>query len=139
VIEVKVSGTHEIEIRGSGVQTRSFMYIDDCLKGIDFIMNSEILEPINLGSSESVTVNQLVDIVEEIAGIKLKRRYDLSAPKGCKWAKFGQHADSKIARVAAGCPAADRHGKNLPLDYDQYLACGRGDATVVRESFAASD
>jgi len=62
-----------------------------------------------------VTVNQLVDIVEEIAGIKLKRRYDLSAPKGVN-GEFGQHADSKVARVAAGYPAADRLGKNLPLD-----------------------
>src|SRR5882762_5147888 len=66
VIEAKLSGKHEIEIWGPGEQTRSFMYIDDCVKGIDLIMNSGILEPINLGSSEAVTVNQLVDIVEEI-------------------------------------------------------------------------
>jgi len=58
------------------------MYIDDCVKGIGMIVESEILEPINLGSSEAVSINQLVDIVEDIAGIKLKRHYDLSAPKG---------------------------------------------------------
>src|SRR5579864_2318835 len=73
VIEAKLAGKHEIDIWGTGHQTRSFMYIDDCLEGIQKIMNSEILEPINLGSSEAVTINQLVDIAENIAGIKLKR------------------------------------------------------------------
>src|SRR5271166_1577050 len=82
VIEAKLTGRHEIEIWGNGHQTRSFMYIDDCIKGIDLIMNSNIIEPINLGSSEAVSINQLVDIVEDIAGIKLKRSYDLNAPKG---------------------------------------------------------
>jgi len=81
VIEAKISGKHEIEIWGSGNQTRSFMFIDDCSEGIQKIMDSDILEPINLGSSEAVTINQLVDITEAIAGIKLKRNYDLSAPK----------------------------------------------------------
>ena len=82
MIEAKQSGRHEIEIWGNGKQTRSFMYIDDCLHGVLAILESEIQEPINLGSSELVTVNQLVDIVEEIAGIKLSRSYNLSAPKG---------------------------------------------------------
>ena len=82
VIEAKRSGKHEISIWGDGKQTRSFMYIDDCLKGTQMIMNSDIDEPMNLGSSELVTINQLVDVVEDIAGIKLKRSYDLSAPKG---------------------------------------------------------
>jgi GDP-D-mannose 3', 5'-epimerase len=82
VIEAKSSGKHEIEIWGDGKQTRSFMYIDDCTQGSRSIMESEIHEPINLGSSELVTINQLVDIAEEIAGIKLKRNYKLDAPKG---------------------------------------------------------
>ena len=82
VIEAKTSGKHEIEIWGDGNQTRSFMYIDDCTKGTQMFMESEIHEPLNLGSSELVTINQLVDIVEEIAGIKLKRKYKLDAPKG---------------------------------------------------------
>ncbi len=82
VITAKESGKHEIEIWGDGKQTRSFMYIDDCVEGILKITNSNILEPINLGSDEVVTINGLVDIVEEIAGIKLKRNYNLSAPKG---------------------------------------------------------
>ncbi len=82
VLEAKASGKHEIEIWGDGNQTRSFMYIDDCLKGTVAITESDIHYPINLGSSELVTINQLVDIVEEIAGVKLHRKYKLDAPKG---------------------------------------------------------
>ncbi|MGD0681322.1 MAG: NAD-dependent epimerase/dehydratase family protein [Terracidiphilus sp.] len=94
VIEAKISGRHEIEIWGSGNQTRSFMYVDDCTRGIQAIVESEIHEPINLGSSELVTINQLVDIVEEIAGIQLKRSYDLNAPKGVN----GRNSDNTKIR-----------------------------------------
>src|SRR5260370_1354915 len=94
VIEAKISGKHEINIWGSGQQTRSFMYIDDCLKGIHLIIDSDILEPINLGSSEMVSINELVDIVEDIAGIKLKRTYDLSAPKGVN----GRNSDNTLIK-----------------------------------------
>jgi nucleoside-diphosphate-sugar epimerase len=82
VLEAKSSGSNEIEIWGDGRQTRSFIYIDDCIEGIASIFESDIREPINLGSSELVTINQLVDVVEEIAGTKLQRKYNLSAPKG---------------------------------------------------------
>ncbi len=82
VIAAVVSGKHDIEIWGDGTQTRSFMYIDDCVKGIEKITHSNILEPINLGSSELVSINQLVSIAEEIAGVKLIRHYKLDAPKG---------------------------------------------------------
>src|SRR5262249_52371877 len=92
VIQAKVSGKHEIEIWGDGHQTRSFMYIDDCLKGTQAILNSDILEPINLGSNELVTINGLVDMVEAIAGIKLKRSYNLKAPKGVN----GRNSDNTL-------------------------------------------
>src|SRR5260221_6939686 len=82
VIQAKLSGQQEIEIWGDGNQTRSFMYIDDWLKGIRMIIDSDFVEPINSGSSELVSINQLVDIVEEIAVTKLKRKYNLSEPKG---------------------------------------------------------
>jgi len=84
VIQAKLGGQHEIEIWGDGEQTRSFMYIDDCLQGVQTIMASDIIEPINLGSAEMVSINQLVDIVEEIAGIHLQRNYKLDAPKGVR-------------------------------------------------------
>jgi GDP-D-mannose 3',5'-epimerase len=82
VIAAKLSGKHEMEIWGDGHQTRSFMYIDDCLQGTQKLTASDIIEPLNIGSSELVSINQLADIVEDIAGIKLKRTYNLSAPKG---------------------------------------------------------
>jgi nucleoside-diphosphate-sugar epimerase len=92
VAEAKLSGSHEIEIWGDGEQTRSFMYIDDCVEGTRKIMTSEIAEPINLGSSEMVTINELVDIVEQIAGIEVSRRYDLDAPKGVR----GRNSDNTM-------------------------------------------
>ncbi|WP_158942903.1 NAD-dependent epimerase/dehydratase family protein [Granulicella sp. S190] len=92
VIEAKHSGKHEIEIWGDGKQTRSFMYIDDCTKGVQMITESDIHEPLNLGSDELVTINQLVDIAEDIAGIKLKRNYNLSAPKGVN----GRNSDNTL-------------------------------------------
>tara|TARA_R110000868_G_scaffold55198_6_gene171747 strand:- start:5 stop:976 length:972 start_codon:yes stop_codon:yes gene_type:complete len=82
VIKAKITGNHEIEIWGDGNQTRSFMYIDDCIKGSTMLMQSDFRDPINIGSSEKVTINQLVEIAENIAGIKLKRKYKLDAPKG---------------------------------------------------------
>jgi GDP-D-mannose 3', 5'-epimerase len=94
VLEAKHSGSHEIEIWGDGKQTRSFMYIDDCTKGTQMIFESDVHEPLNLGSDELVTINQLVDIVEEIAGVKLKRNYNLSAPKGVN----GRNSDNTLIK-----------------------------------------
>jgi GDP-D-mannose 3',5'-epimerase len=98
VITAKLSGKHEIEIWGDGKQTRSFMYIDDCLKGTQMLTASDIIEPLNIGSSELVSINQLVDIVEEIAGIKLKRNYNLSAPKGVN----GRNSDNTKIKALMG-------------------------------------
>lgn len=82
VAQAKLDGTREIEIWGDGNQTRSFQYIDDCVYGSQLIMNGDVTEPLNLGSSELVSINRLVDLVEDIAGVKLRRTYNLSAPKG---------------------------------------------------------
>lgn len=98
VIEAQISGKDEIEIWGDGHQTRSFMFIDDCLKGTQAILKSEILEPLNLGSDELVSINQLVDIVEGIAGIKLKRNYNLKAPKGVN----GRNSDNTLIKKSLG-------------------------------------
>ena len=98
ILDAKHSGKHEIEIWGDGKQTRSFMYIDDCTKGTQMIFNSDIREPLNLGSDELVTINQLVDIVEDIAGIKVKRNYNLSAPKGVN----GRNSDNTLIQEKLG-------------------------------------
>jgi GDP-D-mannose 3',5'-epimerase len=94
VITAKLSGRQELEIWGDGHQTRSFMYIDDCLKGTQMLTASDFVDPINIGSSELVSINQLADIVEEIAGVRLKRNYNLSAPKGVN----GRNSDNTLIR-----------------------------------------
>jgi GDP-D-mannose 3', 5'-epimerase len=98
VIAALESGGDEIEIWGDGHQTRSFMYIDDCLLGIDRIMHSEIAEAINLGSSELVSINGLVDLVESIARVKLRRRHKLDAPKGVN----GRNSDNTLIQQLLG-------------------------------------
>ena len=137
VIEAKVSGKHEIEIWGPGDQTRSFMYADDCIKGLDLIMHSEILEPINLGSTEAVSINQLVGIVEGIAGIKLKRKYDLSAPKGVNGRNSENTLIKKYLNWEPDTSLRTGLEKTYAWIYDQYLARERGAAGVVRESAAS--
>jgi GDP-D-mannose 3',5'-epimerase len=113
VIEAKHSGKHEIEIWGDGKQTRSFMYIDDCTKGVQMIASSDIVEPLNLGSDELVTINQLVDIAEEIAGVKLKRNYNLSAPKGVN----GRNSDNTLIQERLGWAPSIRLREGLAKTY----------------------
>ncbi len=122
VIHAKATGDHTIEVWGDGHQTRSFMWIDDCLKGIDMIMNNDVPEPINLGSNELVTINQLVDIVEDIAGIKLRRTHNLDAPKGVN----GRNSDNTLIRKYLGWepPTTLRDGmeKTYAWIHDEYMA-----------------
>ena len=123
VIEARNSGKHEIDIWGDGKQTRSFMYIDDCVKGSQMIMDSEIDEPINLGSSELVTINQLVDIVEDIAGIKLRRHYNLDAPKGVN----GRNSDNTLILEKLGWEPSIRLRDGLEKTYrwiEEQIATG---------------
>lgn len=131
VIAAKLSGKHDIEIWGDGEQTRSFMYIDDCLHGTRRIMESAIIEPINLGSSQLVTINQLVDIVEAIAGIKLRRRYDLSAPKGVR----GRNSDNALIKELLAWEPSIRLEDGLERTYrwifDQMTARTEGKAAVI--------
>lgn len=98
IIQAKLSGKHEIEVWGDGTRTRSFTYIDDCLKGTQMLTESDVVEPLNVGSSEIVTVNELVDIVESIAGIRVKRNYKLDAPKGVN----GRNSDNTLIRQHFG-------------------------------------
>jgi GDP-D-mannose 3', 5'-epimerase len=125
VAAAKLTGDHEIEIWGDGEQTRSFMYIDDCLYGTTRIMESEILDPINLGSAELVTINQLVDVVEEIACVRLKRRYNLDAPKGVR----GRNSDNTRIRDLLGwepsTPLSVGMEKTYAWIYDELSASPR--------------
>jgi nucleoside-diphosphate-sugar epimerase len=131
VAEAKLSGSDVIEIWGDGEQTRSFMYIDDCLYGTIRIMESDILDPINLGSSELVTINQLVDTVEEIAGVRLKRRYDLDAPKGVR----GRNSDNTLILERLGwepsVPLAVGLEKTFAWIYDELAAARPSRRAVV--------
>ncbi|MCP4943830.1 MAG: NAD-dependent epimerase/dehydratase family protein [Planctomycetaceae bacterium] len=113
VISATVTGDHNIEIWGDGEQTRSFTYIDDCLQGIELIMNSDLEEPINLGSSELVTINGLVDIVEQIGGIKLKRSYNLDAPKGVN----GRNSDNTMIQARLGWAPGTRLRDGMEKTY----------------------
>ena len=100
VVEALDTGSMAIEIWGDGTQTRSFSFIDDCVQGIDMIMHSPklIATPINLGSSELISIDNLVTMVEEIAGVKLKRTYDPSAPKGVA----GRNSDNTFIESVLG-------------------------------------
>ena len=98
VAEAVRSGDHAIEIWGDGEQTRSFMFVDDCVKGTLMLTASGHAEPINVGSSELVTINRLVDLAEEIAGVRLRRRYSLDAPKGVR----GRNSDNTLIRDTLG-------------------------------------
>ena len=113
VLAAKLSGNHEIEIWGDGEQTRSFMYIDDCIHGTRAIMGSGITEPINLGSSEMVSINQLVDLVEEIAGVKLKKKYNLDAPKGVR----GRSSDNGLIKEKLGWEPSIKLREGLEATY----------------------
>jgi GDP-D-mannose 3',5'-epimerase len=125
IAAAKLSGNHAIEIWGDGEQTRSFMYIDDCLRGTLAIMDSDIDEPINLGSNELVSINQLVDIIEKIAGIEVARRYVLDAPKGVR----GRNSDNTLIRRHLGWEPGIRLEVGLEKTYrwiyDQMTATGR--------------
>ena len=122
VIEAKAAGKHEIEIWGDGLQTRSFQWIDDCVKGIGMIMHSDIEEPLNLGSSELVSINQLVDIVEEIAGIKLKRRHNLSAPKGVRGRNSDNTRIKQLLHWEPSTPLRVGLAKTYAWIHDEYVA-----------------
>lgn len=122
VIAAVVSGRHEIEIWGDGMQTRSFMYVDDCVKGVDLIAHSGLLEPVNLGSADLVSINRLVDVAEAIAGVKLKRRYKLDAPRGVA----GRNSDNTRIKAALGwepgIPLREGMEKTYRWIYDEFTA-----------------
>ena len=98
VIAAKLAGEQNIDIWGDGEQTRSFMYVDDCIVGTQKLLNSEVSEPLNIGSSRLISINDLVSLIEDIAGVKLKRNYDLSAPLGVR----GRNSDNTLIQARLG-------------------------------------
>lgn len=130
IIEAIDRGDNSIEIWGDGEQTRSFTWIDDCLDGILRLMRSDVTEPLNIGSSEMVTINELVSIVEGIAGVKLQRRYDLSKPKGVR----GRNSDNTLIKAKLGLepttPLATGLAKTYPWIKEQYEARKAGEKVV---------
>ena len=122
IIAAQLAGQSEIEVWGDGEQSRSFTYIDDCLYGTKAIMKSGVRDPINLGSDELVTINQLIDIVESIAEVKFKRRYNLDAPKGVR----GRCSDNTYIKQQLGwapsIPLRDGMEKTYRWIYDEMHA-----------------
>jgi nucleoside-diphosphate-sugar epimerase len=118
VIEAQLSGSGEIEIWGDGEQTRSFTYIDDCMHGTLSLMTSDVDEPLNIGSDQMVSINTLVDIVEAIAGTRLKRRYKLDAPKGVR----GRNSDNTLIQQRLGWAPSIRLEDGMRCTYEWILA-----------------
>ena len=134
-IEAKFSGSGDIVIWGDGTQTRSFMYIDDCVDGIQRIMHSGIEYPINLGSDELVTINELVDVIEDAVGVDLEREYDLTKPQGVD----GRNSDNTKILDELGWepPTALRDGMEVTADWiEQQMREHRGAETTSRFALA---
>ena len=125
-------GEREIEIWGDGEQTRTFLYVDDCVAGTQALMASEVVEPLNIGSDELVTINQLVDLVEGIAGVRLKRRYDLDAPTGVR----GRSSDNTLIKRKLGwapsIPLVEGMQKTYRWIHDELHERARGRRDVRR-------
>lgn len=130
VIEAADTGNHEIEIWGDGEQTRSFMYINDCVGGMARLMESGYSEPLNLGRAELVSINGLLEIIEGIAGIKLNRNYDLSKPQGVR----GRNSDNTLIRETLGWEPEVNLATGLEKTYhwikEQYERRKRGEVVV---------
>ncbi len=132
VIQAKDSGTNEIMIWGDGTQTRSFTYIEDCVLGIDKIVHCDelVATPINLGSSELISINDLVSLAEEIGDVKLTRKYDLSAPRGVA----GRNSDNTFIKQVFGWEPGTPFKEGLTQTYQwiegQYNARKAGERVV---------
>ena len=131
IIAAQMAGEREIEVWGDGEQSRSFMYIDDCLHGTRALMASDVVDPINIGSDELVTINQLIDIVEEIAGQKFKRRYNLDAPKGVR----GRCSDNTLITQALGWAPSIRLRDGLEKTYG-WIADQMAAPAAMRREYA---
>jgi nucleoside-diphosphate-sugar epimerase len=97
VAVAKLTGTPEVEIWGDGEQTRSFCYIDDCVEGIHRLMRSDYREPLNLGQDRMITINELADMVSEVAGASIVKVH-VDGPQGVR----GRNSDNTRLREVLG-------------------------------------
>ena len=124
IAEAKQSGDYEIEVWGDGLQTRSFMYIDDCVQGTKMLMDSDISEPLNIGSAELISINDLTDMVAKVAGIEITRNHDLSAPQGVR----GRNSDNAIILEKLGWEPTTPLRKGMAQTFEWISAqVGAGD------------
>jgi GDP-D-mannose 3', 5'-epimerase len=112
VAMAKLAGNHEIEIWGDGLQTRSFCYIDDCVTGIYKLMRSDYESPLNLGQDRLVTIDQLADMVANIAGIEIIKKH-VSGPQGVR----GRNSDNKRLQQVLGWAPEISLEEGLALTY----------------------
>ena len=113
-VEAKIKEKNEIEIWGNGEQVRSFMYVDDCLDGVLKLIDSNFRDPINIGSSEDVTINEMADILEKISGVKPKRKYKLDAPRGV----FNRNSDNTLIKKALKWEPSIKLADGLKTTFD---------------------
>ncbi len=113
VAEAKLTGKHVVDVWGDGLQTRSFMFVDDCVEGTQLLTDSDVIDPINIGSSELVTINQLIDIISGIAGIEVEREHDLSAPQGVR----GRNSDNELILERLGWEPSTSLRDGLEVTY----------------------
>ena len=130
IAQAVLTGRHEIEIWGDGEQTRSFMYIDDCIEGTLRVTAGDSTLPVNVGSSELVSINQMVSIIEEIGGIVVKRNYNLTAPKGVR----GRNSDNTLIKEIYGwepsISLADGLERTYRWIFDQLLSSKSGVSAI---------
>ena len=122
IAEAKQSGNHEIEVWGDGLQTRSFMYIDDCVQGTKMLMDSDIGEPLNIGSAELVSINDLTEMVAKIAGIDITRNHDLTAPQGVR----GRNSDNTLILKRLGWEPTISLQEGMARTYEWVSAQSQG-------------
>jgi GDP-D-mannose 3',5'-epimerase len=134
VIDAKLSGKHEIEIWGDGEQRRSFMFVDDCVEGTQLLMRSDVTQPINIGSDHLVSVNELVSIVESIAGVRLERRYNLDAPQGVR----GRNSDNTLIRAMLDWEPRITLEEGLEKTYSWIYDQMTADEAVLRSAHGVS-
>jgi nucleoside-diphosphate-sugar epimerase len=113
IAECVTSGRREVEVWGDGLQTRSFMFVEDCVKGSQMLMNSDVTEPLNIGSSELVSINGLIDIISDIAGIEVERVHDLTAPQGVR----GRNSDNTLIQERLGWEPSTTLRAGLEVTY----------------------